>query len=140
MTGPSMETTDRIAFAVIAIIMGTVMGMIVLQCYWLDRHIAEWKHQNARFAEAHEAGRHEEAVRIYEAEHDAPRSPYDVRLHRKYDHQNFVAAAQSYQRVGQDRKARRLYLRTIGWTETQFAAYCALNQDCDARALATGKN
>ena len=132
-----MDTADKIIFGIFATVMAAVIGM---QAVWLGNHIDQWNKQEARFMTAHEQGRHAEAIAIYEAKHDVPWSPYNLRLHRKPGTHYSLTAGQSYEELGQDRKARLLYLRTIGWTETQFQAYCALNQDCNPRALALSQN
>ena len=117
--------------------LGTILATVLItQMFWLKNHISEWERQEARFLAAHEEGRHGEAISIYKAEHDAPLSPYNVRLHNKRNRLYMVTAGESYERLGKHELARTHYLGALGWTETQLRAYCALDRECDPRELA----
>ena len=118
-----------ISIALIIITVGTLMT-------WAKLHINAWSAQEAAFNAAREQGEHATAIRLYEEYVDVPWTPMNLQLANKRSHAYSMDAALSYEMAGRPEDAQRQYLSVIGWTERQYEAYCALNDACDAGALA----
>lgn len=99
-------------------------------------HINAWEQQDEKFHRAHDEGRHADAVAIFEEKVDVPWTPMNLRLANKRASDYALAAGDSYEQLGMQEQAQAQYLRLIGWSTHQYAAYCALVDGCDARNLA----
>ena len=83
-------------------------------------------------ASAYEEGQHAEVLRIYETRQHVPlyrdvdftkrsaRMPSSVKVH----------IAGSYLESGNREEATSLYLSALGWSASQYQAYCGLVKDC----------
>ena len=126
-----------IAVFVVVTIMAVTIAAIVTPITWAVLHINAWSVQEGAFRTAHEQGDHAGAIMLYEEHVDVPWTPMNLRLaNRPHPRTYTMDVAKSYQMTGRPDEAERYYLAVIGWTARQYEAYCALNNACDAGALA----